>query len=68
MTLQIQDALLLMLLTGAAGLVLGGGLSGLLKKLWLNRRGHSVPVPVPRHSPQAQAAAGTRGAGLASRG
>jgi CheY-like chemotaxis protein len=55
MTLQIQDALLLMLLTGAVGLVLGGGLSGLLKNLWLSRRG--VSVPVPRRSPQAQAAA-----------
>jgi CheY-like chemotaxis protein len=55
MTLQIQDALLLMLLTGAAGLVLGGGLSGLLKNLWLSRRGVSVREPAP--SPQARAAA-----------
>jgi CheY-like chemotaxis protein len=55
MSLQIQDALLLMLLTGAAGLVLGGWLSGLLKNLWHSRRG--VSVAVPRRSPQAQAAA-----------
>jgi CheY-like chemotaxis protein len=54
MTLQIQDALLLMLLTGAAGLVLGGGLSGLLKNLWLSRR--SVSVREPARSPQGRAA------------